>query len=140
METPISWECMQAHSLRLRPYTSHSVWCLPSLAHSDGSWSLAVASTPGIGSGSEWMEMTKTWGKPLALSSNFYLVEVRYSSQTFTFTMKIKGGKYKMAQRKQIQFSSVAQSCPTLCDPMDCSTPGLPVHHQLPEPTQTHVH
>ena len=39
-----------------------------------------------------------------------------------------------------IQFSSVAQSCPTLCDPMDCSTPGLPVHHQLPEFTQTHVH
>ena len=38
------------------------------------------------------------------------------------------------------QFSSVAQSCPTLCDPMDCSTPGLPVHHQLPELTQTHVH
>ena len=37
-----------------------------------------------------------------------------------------------------IQFSSVAQSCPTLCDPMDCSTPGLPVHHQLPEFTQTH--
>ena len=37
-------------------------------------------------------------------------------------------------------FSSVAQSCPTLCDPMDCSTPGLPVHHQLPEFTQTHVH
>ena len=38
------------------------------------------------------------------------------------------------------QFSSVAQSCPTLCDPMKCSTPGLPVHHQLPESTQTHVH
>ena len=36
--------------------------------------------------------------------------------------------------------SSVAQSCPTLCDPMDSSTPGLPVHHQLPEFTQTHVH
>ena len=39
-----------------------------------------------------------------------------------------------------VQFSSVAQSCPTLCNPMDCSTPGLPVHHQLPEFTQTHVH
>ena len=39
-----------------------------------------------------------------------------------------------------IQFSSVAQSCPTLCDPMDCSTPGFPVHHQLPEFAQTHVH
>ena len=39
-----------------------------------------------------------------------------------------------------IQFSSVTQSCPTLCDPMDCSTPGLPVPHQLLEFTQTHVH
>ena len=36
--------------------------------------------------------------------------------------------------------SSVAQSCPTLCDPVDCSTLGFSVHHQLPEPTQTHVH
>ena len=38
------------------------------------------------------------------------------------------------------QFSSVAQSCPTLCDPMNRSTPGLPVHHQLPKFTETHVH
>ena len=38
------------------------------------------------------------------------------------------------------QFSSVVQSWLTLCDPMECSTPGLPVHHQLPEFTQTHVH
>ena len=39
-----------------------------------------------------------------------------------------------------VQFSSVAQSCRTLRDPMNRSTPGLPVHHQLPEFTQTHVH
>ena len=39
-----------------------------------------------------------------------------------------------------VQFSSVGQSCPTLCDPMNRSTPGLPVHHQLPEFTQIHVH
>ena len=39
-----------------------------------------------------------------------------------------------------VQFSSVAQSCLTLCDPLNCNTPGLPVHHQLPEFTQTHVH
>ena len=38
------------------------------------------------------------------------------------------------------QFSSVIQSCPTLCEPMDCSTPSLSVHHQCPEFTQTHVH
>ena len=42
--------------------------------------------------------------------------------------------------RLLVQFSSVTQSCPTLCDPMNCSMPGLPVHHQLPEFTQTHVH
>ena len=41
---------------------------------------------------------------------------------------------------KSNQIRSVAQSCPTLCDPMNHSTPGLPVHHQLPEFTQTHVH
>ena len=40
----------------------------------------------------------------------------------------------------QLQFSSVAQSCPTLCDPMNRTMPGLPVHHQLSEFTQTHVH
>ena len=39
-----------------------------------------------------------------------------------------------------VQFSSVAQLCLTLCDPMNCSTPGLLVHHQLPESTKTHVH
>ena len=40
----------------------------------------------------------------------------------------------------QYQFSLVAQLCPTLCNPMDCRTPGLPVHHQLPELAQIHVH
>jgi len=39
-----------------------------------------------------------------------------------------------------VQFSSVAQSCPTFCDPMNHSTPHLPIHHHLPEFTQTHVH
>ena len=39
-----------------------------------------------------------------------------------------------------VQFSSIAQSCPTLCDPMNCSTLGLPVHHQFPEFTQIHAH
>ena len=39
-----------------------------------------------------------------------------------------------------VQFSSVTQSCPILCDPMNHSTPGLPVHHQPPESTQIHVH
>ena len=46
----------------------------------------------------------------------------------------------KCSTNGSVQFSSVTQSCLTPCDPMNCSTPGLPVHHQLPEFTQTHVH
>ena len=49
-------------------------------------------------------------------------------------------GVTKSQKRLSVQFSSVAQSCLTLCDPMNCSMPGLPVPHQLPEFTQTHVH
>jgi len=45
-----------------------------------------------------------------------------------------------IAMNLPLQFSSVSQSCPTLCDPTNHSTPGLPVHHQFPESTQTHVH
>ena len=52
----------------------------------------------------------------------------------------ISEAKTNWDQLHHLQFSSVAQSCPTLCDPMNCSTPGLPVHHQLLESTQTHVH
>ena len=47
--------------------------------------------------------------------------------------------RYTQVENHWFQFSSVAQSCPTLCDPMNHSMPGLPVHHQLLESTQTHV-
>ena len=69
-----------------------------------------------------------------------------------TCTSSITNGSFKsmLTQRKSffdlvrsfssVQFGSVTQSCPTLFDPMDCSRPGLPVHHQLPELTQIHVH
>ena len=58
---------------------------------------------------------------------------------------KSKLGKEKREREREyfkitVQFSSVAQQCLTLCNPMDCNTPGLPVHHLLPELTQTHVH
>ena len=63
-----------------------------------------------------------------------------------TFVTCTAGGrlfsKYKKPLkwvRRKVQFSSVAQSCPTLCDPMNRRTPGLPVHHHLLEFTQTHV-
>ena len=56
--------------------------------------------------------------------------DLKYSALTFSNHIAFSS----------VQFSSVAQSCLTLCDPMNRSTPGLPVHHQLPEFTQTHVH
>ena len=60
-------------------------------------------------------------------------------SQIFTYYW-LQLNKYELTSWYSIQFSSVAQSCLTLCDPMNRSMPGLPVHHQLPDSTQTHVH
>ena len=57
-----------------------------------------------------------------------------------TVTDFILGGSKISADGDSVQFSSVAQSCPTLCDPMNRSMPGLPVYHQLLKFTQTHVH
>ena len=54
--------------------------------------------------------------------------------------LKLLVSGFSLNLNVSVQFSLVTQSCLTLCDPMNCSTPGLPVHHQLPEFTQTHVH
>ena len=67
----------------------------------------------------EWSKQPRISSKPMTILHKIYTLKIIHSS---------------------VQFSSVTPSCPTLCDPMDCSTPGLPVHHQLPEFTQTHVH
>ena len=67
------------------------------------------------------------------------LVNINYHVVA-NFFLVMRMFKIYFLQFSLVQFSSVAQSCPTLCDPMDCSTPGLPVHHQLQEFTQTHIH
>ena len=69
------------------------------------------------------------------LSSGIFCLNLNFSCKTHCFNEMIISFKIS-----SVQFSSVTQSCPTLCNPMNCSTPGLPVHHQLPEFTQTHVH
>ena len=58
----------------------------------------------------------------------------------FINVIDITNWYYNIQTDKTLQFNSVTQSCPTLCDPMNRSTPGLPVHKQLQELTQTHVH
>ena len=66
----------------------------------------------------------------------------RYREQTYGHGGwgKERVGYMESNMETYIQFSSVTQSCPTLCNPISCSTPGLPVHHQLLEITQIHVH
>ena len=61
-------------------------------------------------------------------------------AKLFTFTEKGCNHSFWKYYTGVVQFSSVAQLCLTLCKPTDCSTPGLPVHHQLPEFTQIHAH
>ena len=68
--------------------------------------------------------IARVWKQPRCPSANEWIRKLWYM-----YTMKYS-----------VQFSSVAQSCPTFCDTMNCSTPGLPVHHQLLEFTQTHIH
>ena len=80
---------------------------------------------PGKPTGSDTQTQRKTGGKPLPLP------------------ILSRGERQKMSLQfllPSVQFSSVTQSCPTLCDPMNRSTPGIPVHHELPEFTETHVH
>ena len=66
------------------------------------------------------------------------LMRVKEKSEKAGLKLNIQ--KPKITASSHIQFSLVAQSRPTLCDPMNCSTPDLPLHNQLPESTQTHVH
>jgi len=78
-----------------------------------------------------WLVQPKTW-----TLISFSFLKVLFPPRTFSFQTNI----YIPLTVLSVQFSSVAQSYPTLCDPMNCSTPGLPVHHQPLEFTQTHVH
>ena len=65
---------------------------------------------------------------------------VSHSSRGYKSEIRVPTQLSSDASHFLTQFSSVTQSCPTFCDPMDCSTPGFPVHLQLPELAQTHVH
>ena len=65
------------------------------------------------------------------------LRKIQYIPHYERYTIQLT---YTTSFKVFLQFSSVVQLYPTLCDPMDCSTPGLPVHHQLLKFTQTHVH
>ena len=71
---------------------------------------------------------------------SFYNMKIYLNKRLTTILFQGLHQRGQQLRRGSVQFSSVAQSCPTLCDPTNRSTPGLPVHHHLPEFTQTHVH
>ena len=86
--------------------------------------------TPGVYSNSS------PWSRWCHLTTSSSVIPFSSCLQSFPAS-----GSFQMSQLfASVQFSSVAQLCLTLCDPMDCSTPGLDVRHQLPEFTQTNVH
>ena len=79
---------------------------------------------PGSVRGRHWLKPPTPTGTIITICMSYFMT----------------GSPGKKHRTNSVQFSSVAQSCLTLCDPMNCSMPGLPVHHQLPEFTQTLVH
>ena len=95
------------------------------------------------GSITSWQIHGETMETVVDFFFSFFFFWTTETLHMVTTAMKLKGTcslEEKLDQPSSVQFSSVAQSCPTLCDPMNRSTPDFPVHHQLPEFTQTHVH
>ena len=84
--------------------------------------------------------MQKPPGQPLTRADDSQSLSPRTGLGNVQGDQQKDGPEWPRGEHSQGQFSSVAQSCLTLCDPMDCSTPGLPVHHQLPEFAHTQVH
>ena len=76
------------------------------------------------------------WSPPI-FDSELHLF---FLSSSFSLRTRLTHPRENNTDVSAVQFSSVTQACPTVCDPMASSTPGIPVHRQLPEFTQTHVH
>ena len=90
-------------------------------------------------------QSTKTWDLTWSPKPTWKFLNEENWSSWEKYPLSALRSKESVAQKwnpegPSVQFSSVAQLCLTLCNPMDCSTPSLPVHHQLPELAQTHVH
>ena len=95
----------------------------------------------GISSKQKWpqVETKKLWNERLTNKGRRTVKAENQPHTKLVWRLQDKSSKM-VSNHREDQIRSVAQSCVTLCDPMNRSTPGLPVHHQLPEFTQTHVH
>ena len=117
-----------------------SRWCHPAISFSVVPFSSCPQSLPA--SGSFPMSQLFTWGgQSIGVSASASVLPVNTQDWSpLRWTGWISLQSKELSIRYSVHFSSVAQSCPTLCDPMNSSTPGLRIHHQLPEFTQTHIH
>ena len=86
----------------------------------------------------DWVALPSSMGSSQPRDRNFISYVSCISRQVFFYHQYHNGSTHFGGD--SVQFSLVTQSCPTLCDPMDCRMPGFPVHYQLLEPAQTHVH
>ena len=120
------------------PGFPHCRHILYHLSHQESPRILEWVASP-FSSGSSWHRnqngVSWTAGRFFTSWTTREALKFSIISYDYSFTIQVT-----LSAVLQHQFNSVAQSCPTLCDPMNRSTPGLPVHHQLQEFTQTHVH
>ena len=112
---------------------------MPEKTHTWGRWHTHE------GEDSHMREKTQIWERRLTYSQLYFWVSAHWQplilvQRSLHLHPEFLFHYLTNLQLPSVQFSSVPQSCPTLCDPMNCSMPGLPVHHQLLESTQTHVH
>ena len=134
LSSTISWSFLKFMSIESVMLSNHLIpfsFCFQSFSSSRSfpmSW-LFTSGGQSIGASASVLPMNIQGWFPLWLND---LNSLQYKGLSRIFSSKI--------QFSLVQLSSVSQSCLTLCNPMDCSTPGLPVHHQLSEFTQTHAH
>ena len=133
-----SWSSLKLMSIESVMPSSRLILCHPVLLLSSIPPSIRVFSNESA----LCMRWPKSWSSASALVLPMWS---NSKSKPCPFTVLISMPTAKLHDQlttaiSSVQSSSVAQSSPTLCDPMNCSTPGLPVHHQLPEFTQIHIH
>jgi len=96
-------------------------------------WELVMDREPGVLQSMGSQRVGHNWTTELNWTESYIFSDTKIGTNSLSWA-------YSVFSVAHLMFSSAIQSCPTLCDPMNCSMPGLPVHHQLPESTQTHVY
>ena len=138
---PLSQWCYPAISSSVIPFFSCLQWFPASGSFPVNQFFTSNGQIIGVSASASVLPMNIQGWFPLGLTGLIFLQSKGLSSNIIVQKHQFFGVQLLYGPPlTSIQFSSVAQSCPTLCDRLGNSTPGLPVHHQIPESTQTHAH